>query len=323
MVASMNPDILSTLKIASDNYPFIFTNYMWDESSIKNQITLDVDCSSPDSIISDLYKKFPDENIGEYIREVNWPVWTDIYKDIQPNPKSKNLIITLASGSQAEEIAEYTKQYHIDYAKKCNADFVCLTGITQGWWGLEKYRVKPFVEAYDRTIFLDIDIIIKNDCENLFDIVPEGHIGIFDDSIKIENTTFNKPVLLSYNTLCRSYIASIYKVLDYKAIKKVKELDEVPVRYSTGVVVLDKNHSDIWSPIRFKFQKHHCDEQSFIQINIHNGNYKIFLLEEKYNCQKWFTDFDKVKDHAKIIHFATSDGYDIKLGYLKSYLDSI
>jgi hypothetical protein len=49
------------------------------------------------------------------------------------------------------------------YAKRIGADFVAITKPTQDWWGLEKFRVLPFAQSYERTLYVDADVFLTEE----------------------------------------------------------------------------------------------------------------------------------------------------------------
>ena len=58
------------------------------------------------------------------------------------------------------------------YAKRIGADFVAITKPSQDWWGLEKFRVQPFAQSYERTLYVDADVFLTEETPDLFDVVP-------------------------------------------------------------------------------------------------------------------------------------------------------
>jgi hypothetical protein len=246
----------------------------------------------------------PRITIGEARHLHDYPIWCDVEEDIKP-PTSDKLIITIAIGRKFQEILELSRPYLQAYAKKCGADYVELTNPTQGWWGLEKFRVKAFQKYYERIAFLDSDLLVRPNCPNLFDIVEPHRIGMHNDSMYniagvsaniIGNQTWlgggRAALLNSQGVYLKSYIE--------------------PVCQNSGVVVFSKHH-DIWNGMTKPFPRSHCDEQFWVERQAQK--YSIQQLTYHFNTQYWFGhgQFQKLKPSAYIIHFSGVPGNKLKL----------
>ena len=94
-----------------------------------------------------------------------------------------NLVVTIAIGSDYAQFAKLTHPTIKAYADKIGADFLCieekaLSGNDPQW---EKFQVANCLEKYDRVIYIDSDVIVRNDTPNLFEIVPETQLGMFEE----------------------------------------------------------------------------------------------------------------------------------------------
>ena len=252
---------------------------------------------------------------GQLIFDTKYPVWVEpVIKDI-PNPKKKNCIITVCSGEKYLQMFEKIKDRYEEYAKKCNADFVVLTGYTQGWWGLEKFRIKPFIEAYDRTCFLDSDIIIRSDAPDIFDMVPSDHIGIHDDWPFIIHKAFN---FMEWRNMERnSLIRSQVEEEDFSYVTH-------DTLFNTGVVLTSKEHAEVWTPMKKPFPRAHCDEQFWVEYLILKNKHKVYRLPFSMNCQHWTDVFDKVapfKESSHFLHLALDGTGKVKEVELRKVLE--
>jgi hypothetical protein len=243
---------------------------------------------------SDFFKSLERKvDSGQLIFDTKYPVWVDpVVKDI-PKPKKKNCIITVCAGEKYLQMFEKIKDRYEEYAKKCNADFVVLTGYTQGWWGLEKFRIKPFIEAYDRTCFLDSDIIIQKTAPNIFDMVPVDSVGIHDDWTCLVNKEYN---FLQWKETERKWLVRS------QVPQEDFSYDTHDILLNTGVVVTSKQHADIWTPMKAPFPRNHCDEQFWVEYLLTKKNYDIYRLPLSMNLQHWMNCFYKSAD-LKTTHF--------------------
>jgi hypothetical protein len=112
----------------------------------------------------------------EVIPEVEWKPTVDAI-----DPAKSRLLITVATGDSFRELLKYTGPLMEAYAHRIGADFVAITKPAQDWWGLEKFRVHPFAQAYERTLYVDADVFLTEETPDLFDVVPTGHVAMHDD----------------------------------------------------------------------------------------------------------------------------------------------
>lgn len=93
----------------------------------------------------------------------------------------KRLIATRAD-SGIEEMCEISHPILKVYASKCKADFHV---ISENKGIHPHFRILQFIELfeeYDYILSVDSDVLIKKDCPDIFDIVPDGLVGtIYED----------------------------------------------------------------------------------------------------------------------------------------------
>lgn len=259
--------------------------------------------TSFEDIINTILKNVNQKNntevqIQDVIPHSQWPIWFNIDVDPPVNPKNKNLIITVAAG-EFEKLIKYTYPLMELYAKKCHTDLILLTGQTQSYWGQEKFRIKKYCEAYENTLYLDIDIIIKPNSPDLFKIL-HNNISIHND--------------YPYMDITEAKTIEEDRKRFYHEINKIYLLEKVYNKgycYNTGVVFTPKKYSSIWSPILNKFSKYHCDEQYYIESIILENNYEIDLLPTEFNCQWWLKKnkyFQQNKKDSYFLHYAGIKG---------------
>jgi hypothetical protein len=174
----------------------------------------------------------------EVIPEVEWKPTVDAI-----DPTQSRLLITVATGDSFRELLRYTGPLMEAYAKRIGADFVAITKPSQDWWGLEKFRVQPFDQSYERTLYVDADVFLTEETPDLFDIVPAGHVSMHDDW---------------------SQLPSFEWVFDER--RNILESQEIPMDYSkvvlnSGIVMCDRKHAAIWRPPLHPFFPTHCSEQ--------------------------------------------------------------
>jgi hypothetical protein len=215
----------------------------------------------------------------EVIPEVEWKPTVDAI-----DPAKSRLLITVATGDSFRELLKYTGPLMEAYAKRIGADFVAITKPAQDWWGLEKFRVHPFAQAYERTLYVDADVFLTEATPDLFDVVPTGHVAMHDDW---------------------SQLPSFEWVFEER--RNILQSQELPMDNSksvlnTGVVMCDRKHASIWKPPLHPFFPTHCSEQFWIQ-NSARG-LPFFQLPTEFNTQYWMPEFRKILPTAKVVHLA-------------------
>jgi predicted O-methyltransferase YrrM len=211
------------------------------------------------------------------------PVPADL--SLIPEVPKDTLVITVATGEQYERMMlNVTGPYMHQYAQRIGADFLALTGVTQVWWGLEKFRVGPIAAKYKRTLFVDADILIRSDAPNIFDTVPEGSIGMCNDwAVQGDH---------GWHRIER---------------EKLWESQGVPPLYpeymrNSGVIVVDDIHADIWTPPLHPVPGNHVDEQFWVER--WTRFYDFYELPMRWNTQWYYPDFRHTRDAAYFLHFA-------------------
>lgn len=88
------------------------------------------------------------------------------------------------------------------YAKNVGADFVEITEPKfPGPIAAQKYQIGGMLDTYDRIFYLDADTFIAPDAPDIFDAVPHGCFGIFDES---QSTQGPRMALLAWLGRCPS-----------------------------------------------------------------------------------------------------------------------
>lgn len=209
------------------------------------------------------------------------------FHDYLPDTENrKRVVVTVATGAQFQQILQYTEPTLRYYAAKCGADFVKLTNVTQDWWGLEKFRVRRFAEAYDRCLFVDADILIHEDTPDLFDVVPDTHVAMHDD--------------WPYQKSLKWLHMEREQVFQSQGLEAI----HTTTCYNSGFVMVSKRHADVWTPpSRRPFPTSHCAEQIWVEYNA--SKYPMLDLDLRWNTQWWMHDiFWKEIENAHIIHLA-------------------
>lgn len=192
----------------------------------------------------------------------------------------QNLVFTIASGDLFSEVKKLTHPSIKKYANKINADFIVLDEVTSKDANWEKTQVYNLFNNYKRILLVDSDLIIRNDCPNLFDIVPEDKLGAFNEKKYFQNT----------------------EKIKLEAIKYRINIEKITNDYvNTGVLVMSRKHKQLFKPITYQ----HGTFNDYFNVILQRDKVKVFDLEYRYNRMHYQDNYFGMPRHdAYIIHYA-------------------
>lgn len=188
-----------------------------------------------------------------------------------------------------------------EYADRIGAEFVIVNESYMPLPGLEKFQIFNLLNKYHRIIWLDPNVIVRDDCPNLFDVVGKEEIGLFN-AARFDD--------------CKSLLVD--------AIKDSGINIEMPEKnfsfYDTGVFVVSRIHKFIFA--QPKNETKYSEGLLNVRILKEKDNLKIKELEYKLNRMQ---GIDRITgEHRRasyIIHYKNVPE-DILLNILQSDLKS-
>lgn len=174
----------------------------------------------------------------------------------------KSLVLTLAIGPEYTEIAQLTHPSIREYATRIAAEFICIEGPEDSpHWN--KFQIFNLLKTYDRILYVDTDLIIRDDCPNLFDMVSQNQLGIFEEGSFSPRGGYIQSAL------------SVYK----------ETLDWDGKYYNTGVMVLSRCHRELFREPEpwVKTAGDFLEEQTFLNLRILKNRIPIFPLPYTFN----------------------------------------
>jgi len=87
-----------------------------------------------------------------------------------------NAVVTIALGSEFQQMAAMTAPLTAGYARRIGAEFLEI-GQTSTAPHFEKFRLFDLLLKYDRIVYLDTDLIVNDNCPDLFSLVPVDRFG--------------------------------------------------------------------------------------------------------------------------------------------------
>lgn len=209
-------------------------------------------------------------------------------------PTSNTLIITVAVGDEGAAMHAITGPSQGRYAAKCGADYFVVSGqsVCPKWTMYDKFRCHQFMQKYDRTLYVDADVLISKKCPSLFDLYPEEVIMMHDDT--------------GYQKEYWNYMHEVREVSDSQGLG-------IPPEYrllNSGVVLLSKIHAHIWEPPAFRIPKFWCSEQHLETIRVLNGRLPWCPLPRAFNWMWWINqNHPDPSPRPYIIHAAGYTGF--------------
>ena len=203
----------------------------------------------------------------------------------------KNLVFTICVGKRYGKIGEITIPTIEAYANKIGADFICnrdksTSDISPHF---SKFKINEYFNTYDRIIYLDADLIIRDDTPDLFEVVPEDSFGAFNEG-----------------AYAQGRVESMLKAAEVYGIEITSDIGKKykGQYYNTGVMVISKIHQNIFTTPE---EQHLLPfyEQSYLNAKIISNDIKVKELDYKFNRMTLMDNITGEDRHASyIIHYA-------------------
>jgi hypothetical protein len=214
----------------------------------------------------------------------------------------KTAVVSIAIGNLYQEVAKISHPRFQKYAENIKADFIAITenkaknAPTAHW---SKLYFNDLLLKYDRLIYLDTDILIRDDCPNLFEIVPENQIALFNEAPYTNRTQAFIETCKQYNKYFKNWNGEYY---------------------NTGVIVMSKEHRKVFETPKIFFENFY--EQSYINMKLWDENAKIFNLDYKFNRMSCLDKFIGQERYASYcIHYAGIPDQNMLSEFMKKDLE--
>lgn len=216
------------------------------------------------------------------------------------NSNKDNVIITMCVGEDYEKIGKLTHPTIKRYAERIGADFISITETSCSTPHWEKFlAVHALLNKYKRILYLDTDAIIREDCPNLFDLVPEHKLGMFNEASFTDGRNYALTKASEDYGICLKNWNGKY--------------------FNTGVMVISRQHKYLFVKPTKEISCFY--EQSYLNLIFAKENVSIYELPYTMNRMTCMDKFTGEERHASyIIHYA---GYHYINNSLNFLLDLI
>ena len=210
------------------------------------------------------------------------------------------LVLTISIGDYYNEVAKLTTPSIQAYAKKIGADYLNINEfnphyITQKW---NKFHIHELLNKYKRILYLDIDILVREDTLNLFEIVPENKLGMFNEGRYTPRFEFLEQASEYYGEPLKTWNGKFY---------------------NSGVMVISRIHKNI-----FKLPKGQDfveTDQPYINLRILNDKVEMFDLDYKFNRMDILDRFCGINRlDSYIVHYAGAP-QDIQMDVMRKDIE--
>lgn len=197
-----------------------------------------------------------------------------------------NAIVSLAIGEDALKLLELTGPTIDTYARKVDADFhlICSRDLPESVPIMyEKLQVRQMLEAHERILYLDTDIVVRKHCPNLFDLVPPGWFAAFSEGM----WNHRAPALMK--AMADNWITGVSS--------------QHPFHYfNAGVMLFGKSHQNVFDPPS-AFHSNFGD-QTWLNCQVNKYVEKFVDLGIHFNRMSHYNWGER--DESFIIHYAGS-----------------
>ena len=205
---------------------------------------------------------------------------------------SDRAVVVIDIGEGFKNISSMTRPTVESYAKKIGADFVVIDKMkyAKKYATFEKVQIKELLNKYRRILYLDLDLIVRSDCPDLFEEVPYEKVGVYNEGKYMD---------------AQGVMAKACKYYKMKIPKWERQF------YNAGVFVVSRLHRDLFhftgdEPVEFGKDFKYYD-QPYFNLRIFNSNHKIHELSYKFNRM---STLDKhTGEHrlsSYIVHYASA-----------------
>jgi len=196
----------------------------------------------------------------------------------------KRLVLTIAIGDAHKRIHAVTAPTQRAYAERLGADYLVLKELgpdqTTPHW--EKLRIHELLLQYERIVYLDADVLVRDDCPDLFAEVPETQLGAHNEGAFLDRR------------------ASLAQALEESG-ETVEDWDGA--YYNTGVMVISRRHRGLFRPVARQISNFF--EQGLLNARIAGAHVPCHDLRYKLNRMQHMDALTGEQRHdAWLIHYA-------------------
>jgi hypothetical protein len=230
------------------------------------------------------------------------------FNDELPTKTNKVAVCVIAANEYAEKQLNITRPTIVKYANKVNADYIELTGDQFPKYPMfNKYRLSKVLHAYDCVLYLDCDVVIRDNCPNLFE-------------------TFNKKIAYFVDewSIMKNHNSQLYNGMNgqrkqiLKVFPHLKDQDR-DIEPNGGVMLIHKEVAHRYHQPSRPYPKIWCFDQDYFLLNLQKEEYSV--IDWRYNLEFVDYDFWSKLESSYIIHLNGSRPTSYRLELLHRMVD--
>jgi hypothetical protein len=209
------------------------------------------------------------------------------------HPNKTRALVTIVHDEKTRSEFDIVGSTFECYADRHGLDLIVLTDFenpNEHKCGV-KYIYAEVARYYEQILFLDTDIVIDQNAENVFDFVPLTHWGLVHDC------PVDPSVHRTYET--NWYIDEFPRWLSQS---NLPALDLIPWGFNLGVAVAPTNAIDVYRPPTHPVQNSWCAEQWFHTYLLHKSGTPHTVLDRTWNNGWPYSPWEELLPTSRFIH---------------------
>ncbi|MFK3873358.1 glycosyltransferase [Pseudoalteromonas rhizosphaerae] len=203
----------------------------------------------------------------------------------------KNAVITINIGNKFNKMADMTIPLMKEYADRIGASFIEVRETSNISYGEEysaywaKFKLFNYLEKFERVIYLDLDVVVRPHCPNLFQIVPENKFAaLYETDYQRINSQLEKEIEEFKNE--NSFV------------------DWNGDYFNVGVMVASRQHKNAFLLDANQKGGNRYPEQTLINYNVNKQGYETYHLPYTFNHMYFLSVDNHKRDQSSLIHYA-------------------
>lgn len=207
------------------------------------------------------------------------------FYDKLPEKKSNFAVCVIPANDSAAELLDISRESIKSYAEKCGADYIELSGNQCEEWPIgNKFRLYEVSSTYDKTVFFDCDVIVKEETPDLFKITPNDKISAYDEY---------------HDWSDKKWIVEQYRLIN-KGFDRPPDANIPRFMINSGVLVIPKSCCEYYKQPDVPYPKIWCFDQQYLSMVIPDD--KFFRLDRRWNNCFATVDFWDFIENSFIFH---------------------
>lgn len=229
----------------------------------------------------------------------------------------KNRAVVCYYQEKYGQILDIVLKRHNQYAKKCKADFVeVIIPPTSTDPQMDKFfHISEKLDGYKKYLIIDVDILIRKDSPDIFSMVPNDHVAIYNEGATFLTTKNHEPdeIAIRWYTVNKLMEVCNLEKCEYSKIYAIG----IPfVYYNSGVVLLSDENKKLYQGFTSQqkielyscFKDVQCSEQALVNYCLISKKSKVYSLPVCFNQMS----YNRCSDYLETCYFSHYAGMSLE-----------